>query len=330
VLPLVGPAGLIQLSFDPILSIGDVHVRLETLGIAAAILVALVAATLIARGTPVDVTRPADAPGAEPGELNGLRADDLLYISVAALPGAVVGGRLGYALLHLDYYSANLPAILDVGRGGLQLSLGVVGGMVTATIVASLLGTHIGRWLHAVITPLLLALAAGKAAMILGGSGQGQPADVSWATAYVGSGPWGSLAPGLTSHPSQAYEALATVVVLLVVSWFLALDAFKGRNGGAFFFGIGLWAVARALVAMTWRDPQVVGPLRADQVISIVIAVVAFLLVAAIGGVSVARGRRARAAGDPAAPAPAAAAGAAAANAESGVSWPDPENRPRI
>ena len=168
--------------------------------------------------------------------------------------------------------SRTLAALLDIGQGGLQLSLGVVGGILTASIVARLLGAPLGRWMHALAIPLLLALALGKGAMILGGSGQGQLTDVAWATAYLGPGPWGSLAPQLPANPSQAYEALATGAVMLVVIALVASGVFRGRNGGAFLLGLGLWAIARALVAFTWRDPQVIGPLNMDQVISIVIA----------------------------------------------------------
>jgi prolipoprotein diacylglyceryltransferase len=322
VLPLVTPTHVIELVFDPVVTVGGWTVRLETLGIALAVFVALVAAALVARHTPLDPARPADAPGVEPGELNRLRADDLLYIAVAAVPGAVIGGRIGYALVHLDYYRASPGALLDIGQGGLELALGVVGGILTASIVARLLGAPLGRWMHALALPLLLVLAGGKAAMILGGSGQGQLTDVTWATAYPGPGPWGSLAPQLPAHPSQAYESLATVVVLLVVAGAITLGLFRGRNGGALFLAVGLWAAARALVAVTWRDPAVLGPLGAGQVIAITIAVVALLLMTTVGGVSVARGRqRARGGGG---------AGAAAADVEGGPAWPDPESRPRI
>ena len=34
-----------------------------------------------------------------------LRADDLIFIAVGVVPGAVIGGRIGYGLLHLDYYA---------------------------------------------------------------------------------------------------------------------------------------------------------------------------------------------------------------------------------
>ena len=331
-LPLVAPSAVIVLTFDPIIKVGELSVRLETLGVALAIFLGLVLAALVGRRTPVDTTRPPDAPGEEPGEepgdSNHLRADDLLYIAVAAVPGAVIGARIGYALVHWDFYQSNLAALLDIGQGGLQLSLGVMGGILTASVVARLLGAPLGRWLHAVAIPLLLALALGKGAMILGGSGQGQLTDVAWATAYIGPGPWGSLAPQLPANPSQAYEALATGAVMLVVIMLVTLGVFRGRNGGAFFLGLGLWAIARALVAFTWRDPQVIGPFNMDQVISIVIASVSLALMALIGGVSTARGRRAAAGQGGGASVGVTDGNAPGADGE--PSWPDPESRPRI
>ena len=62
------------------------------------------------RDRPRDLDRPALGPRtAERPDGDGpnhLRADDLLFIAVAAIPGAVAGGRLGYWLLHYDYYSS--------------------------------------------------------------------------------------------------------------------------------------------------------------------------------------------------------------------------------
>ena len=38
---------------------------------------------------------------------------------------------------------------------------------------------------------------------VLGATGQGLPSDLPLATAYLGPGPWGSLAAGIASQPSQ-------------------------------------------------------------------------------------------------------------------------------
>jgi len=315
------PLPLIAFAFDPIVNIGGISVRLETLGNAGAIFLALIAAVLVARRTVTIGARPPDAGEAEPDDSGRLRSDDLLYITLAAVPGAVIGGRIGYALNHRSYVDANPGALLDVGWGGLELALAVVGGLLTASIVAAMLGAPVGRWMHATILPLLFALGAGKLAMVLGGSGQGQPFDGGWATAYISPGPWGSLAPALPSHPSQAYEAIATWGVLLVVMAIMAFGGFRRRSGAAFLLGLGLWAVARALVATTWRDPAVLGDLRMDQVICVGIAAGSFGLLAVVSGVGAARGRR------DAGTAP--GAGAPPTSSD-GLEWPDPADRPRI
>ncbi len=263
---------VIEFTFAPIAQVGPWSVRLETIALAVVVFVGLVLAVRIARTTPVDVHRAASDRLPPDDEPNHLRSDDLLFIAIAAIPGAVAGGRLGYMLLHLDYYTANQGAIFDMGQGAFELSLAVVGGTLTAAIVAGLLGAPVGRWMHALILPLLLALAAGKVAMVLGGDGQGVPWDGRWATAYLGPGPWGSLAPALPSHPSQAYEAFGAVVVILLLSTLLTLGRFERRAGGAFLLGIAMWAVARAIVAATWRDPVVAGPLNMGQVLALAVA----------------------------------------------------------
>jgi prolipoprotein diacylglyceryltransferase len=312
---------VIQFTFTPIVQVGSWDVRLETIALAIVILASLLVAGRIARRTPVDLARPPDDAGPTSDAPNHLRRDDLLFIAVAALPGAVAGGRIGYVLLHLDFYTANPAAVLDIGQGAFQLSLAVVGGTLTAAIVAGLLGGPVGRWMHALILPLLLALAGGKVAMVLGGDGQGMPWDGAWATAYLGPGPWGSLAPALPSHPSQAYEAIATGGVILVLMALAGAGAFRRKAGGAFLLGIAMWALARAVVAASWRDPAVLGPLCMDQVLSLAIAAGALVLLAIQGAALARRGR------EPVGPE---AASSAVGAHEAAPDWPDPASRPRI
>lgn len=318
-LPSSSITAVIEFTFSPITQVGPWSVRLETIALAATVFLGLVIAAGIARRTTIDPRRP---PGAERPDGDGpnhLRADDLLFIAVAAIPGAVAGGRLGYWLLHHDYYAAHPGAIFDISQGGFELSLAVVGGTLTGAFVAALLGAPVGRWLHALIVPVLLALAAGKAAMVLGGDGQGVPWDGNVATAYLGPGPWGSLAPALPSHPAQAYEAFSSVIVLLFMLAALTLGGFGRRAGGAFLAGIALWAVGRAIVASTWRDPAVVGRLNMGQVLAIGVA--AGMLVLLLVHVLVLRRRPEPPPGE--VPVPDTAPDASG-------QWPDPESRPRF
>jgi prolipoprotein diacylglyceryltransferase len=241
---------VIAFDFDPYLHLGDGVVRWETLGLAGGIFVALVLAGIGARTME-------------------LRADDLLFVVLGTVPGAVVGGRSGYVLLHPVFFGDRPGAILDPGVGSLELGLAVVGGAFTGGIVAALLDGAVGRWFHIAALPVLVALGTGKLAMVLGGRGQGLPSDESWATAYLGPGPWGSLAPEVPSVPSQALEGLATLAVLLLIMGVLAVPGLRRPDGRSFLVGIGLWALARTIVASTWRDPLVAGPFRMEQLIDL-------------------------------------------------------------
>jgi phosphatidylglycerol---prolipoprotein diacylglyceryl transferase len=249
-------------SFDPVVLLSETaSVRLETIALALVLLVGLLLAARAASG-------PSDT---------GLRLDDLTFMIIGAVPGAIFGGRLGYVLDHLDFYRANPAAIIDPGQGALTLTLAVPFGILTGSVIARLLGAPIRRWMHALTLPLMFTLAAGKIVGVFGGSGQGAPTDSQWATAFVGVGPWGSLAADVPAHPSQVYEAVLIGVAVVVMA-VIARTRFARRDSGvALFIALSLWAIARFVVAFTWRDPALVGPLRMEQILLIGVVIVALI-----------------------------------------------------
>jgi phosphatidylglycerol:prolipoprotein diacylglycerol transferase len=256
------PLATITLAFDPVVRLGDLEVRAETVVIAIVLLAGLLLAARIGRLTP----QPGPYVPSPP-----LRLDDVPFLVLGIVPGAVLGGRLEYVLLHADYYGAHPAAIVDPAQGSLALALGVVGGLLGGVIIARLVGAPTSRWMHAGILPLLFVLAAGKLAGVLAADGQGMPSDLPWATAYAGPGPWGSLAADVASQPSQVYEALATMLVLAVLALALHLGAFGQKDGSAMLAGVALWALARGVVVFTWRDVAVAGPLRAEHLVLAVV-----------------------------------------------------------
>ena len=188
------PLGVITLAFDPVVELSDTSsVRVETIALGDR---PVPRARCSPRGWPASPRR-----SGRTCRRPGLRFDDLVFILVGAVPGAIAGGRLGYVLDHLAYYKANPAAILDPAQGGLTLTLAVPLGILTGGFIARLLGAPVGRWLHAAAFPLLFVLAAGKLIGVLGATGQGAPSDLPWATAYAGPGPWGSLAAEIAVAP---------------------------------------------------------------------------------------------------------------------------------
>jgi prolipoprotein diacylglyceryltransferase len=225
------------------------------------------------------------------------------------VPGAVLGGRIGDALAHPEAYAALPSTLLDPSIGGLELGLGVAGGVATATYVGVLLGAPVARWARLLAGPVLLAIGAGKLTMALGGSGQGLPLDAAWATAYLGPGPWGSAAPDLPSHPSQLYEGIGTLVLGVVTLALVSGTAWAvpRRDGRVLLYALAAWAVLRAVVSLSWRDAPILGPLPAAGLLAAAIALGAVATLAAIVAWRSTRGTRTRRA-EP--------------------SWPEPETRP--
>lgn len=274
----------IRFDFDPTIAPFGLTVRLETLALAGVIFTVIVLAALGAGRMRSRFDADPEGPALDAARL---RRDDLILIAFGAVPGAVVGGRLDYGLIHYDYFGADLGRLTDPAQGGLALSLAVLLGTATALAVARLLAAPIATWLHVASGPLLVGLGLGKLAMVLGGDGQGQFSDSTWATAYVGVGPWQSANAGAAALPSQALEGilvLAAGVLVLAVPFAMRLrprrwrriirPGLAPRRGWSILTGyrrfvtaLCLWSVARFAAAFTWRDAQIAGPLRAEQMV---------------------------------------------------------------
>ncbi|MDP9482940.1 MAG: hypothetical protein M3P84_06930, partial [Chloroflexota bacterium] len=133
-------------------------------------------------------------------------------------------------------------------------------------------------------------LSLGKTANVLGGTGQGIPSSLDWATRYLGPGPWGSLGPEIPSLPAQALEAVALALVSVAVALTAALGGFRSHDGRGFVLALAGWAAVRFAIAGTWRDPIVVGPLRAEQVLELTIVGLALVILVGL----IVRSRQAR------------------------------------
>ncbi|HWH36383.1 MAG TPA: prolipoprotein diacylglyceryl transferase family protein [Candidatus Limnocylindrales bacterium] len=291
------PLGLIEVSFDPTLYVGDLGIRWQTIGITFALLVALGLAAAIASYLPPRTAQLAGPPGSPFPEApavtldpatDRLRLDDLAYIVLGIVPGAVVGGRLVHGIVYWDAYAADPGRLLDPGLGSLSLLGAVLGGTISAAYVASLLDAPIRRWADAATVPLLVALGLGKVAQFLGGSGQGAAFDGAWAVALLGDGPWHSLNPEMAAHPAQLYEALWMLLGIALALRLAGpgrdlarilgprLREFAGQpraEGLVFASAIAWFLLGRVLIGFTWRDEPVVGPFNAEQSVALAILV---------------------------------------------------------
>ena len=90
-----------------------------------------------------------------------------------------------------------------------------------------------------------------------------------------------------------------------------------------FLLGIALWAIARAVVASTWRNPAVLGPLNMGQVLALSVAA-GMLLLLVLNVVATARRP------DVPVDEPAVVDAPDEPDEPGGPTWADPTSRPRI
>jgi prolipoprotein diacylglyceryltransferase len=249
---------VVRLSFDPFLRIGALAIPWRALAVAGAVLLALSLAVFLARR-------------------RGLRPDDLLFTTLGAVAGAVVGGRALHALAFLNVYQADPGALFDPARGSLSLLGAVVGGILTGAFIAGRLEGTLGQWADLAAAPVLLAIGLGKLAQLLAGAGQGTPFDGDWAIAFTGPGPWVSVSPSTPAHPAQLYEgawALAGVPVVLVL---LRRSRAEGR---LLMLALAWWLLGRVAAGFTWRDERLLGPMGIEQVLAVLLFVFSVAMVA--------------------------------------------------
>lgn len=242
---------MVRLAFDPQVDLGGLAVRWQAIALVAIFLVALGFWWLSLRRA-----RPGVAP------------DDLLFVLLGIVPGALVGGRLVHGIVFAEAYLARPEAILDLAQGSLSLSGAVLGGFISGAYVCRLLGHSVRVWADATAVPLLLAIAMGKSSLVLAGGGQGLPFDGPWGLSFSGPGPWLATDPGTASHPSQLYEGACALVgvALLLVS---RVRRARPGHGWLFVFAIGWWLAGRFLAGFTWRDDAWLAGLPAEQLIAL-------------------------------------------------------------
>lgn len=205
-----------------------------------------------------------------------LRWDDILYVVLGMVPGAVVFGRLLHGLAFPDAYISNPGALFDLGRGSLSLLGAVVGGVISGAYVCRLLNQRVSPWADAAALPLLLAIGLGKLAMLLGGGGLGQPFEGPTAVALDGPGPWLATNAGLAAHPSAVYEGLLTLAGMPIIAWLAGHDWLKPAPR-QFVAAVSWWLGARFLAGFTWRDETLLGPIGAEQLAAL-LALAALLI----------------------------------------------------
>ncbi len=244
---------MISIGLDPILvSVGAFSLSWHSLFMAVAIAVAVwLTARLVVRA--------------------GLSVDRVLSLAIWTIPGGIIGARLVHVIDYWSFYSANPGTILAFWQGGLALWGGILGGTLTAVIVARISGFPLSGYADQTAPGLILAQAIGRIGDIINGEHLSATTGLPWGVVYTyPNSPAYGLPP---QHLAVGYELLMDLFIFGIL-WKL-----RGRirpDGSLFLLYLTLYSTGRFLLSFLRLDSSTVFlSLNQPQWISLLVLVVA-------------------------------------------------------
>lgn len=195
----------------------------------------------------------------------GGNGDDILDLSIWLIISGLIGGRLLFVLLNIEYYRDKPLDILKLWQGGLIWYGGLIAAVLAAVIFLSAKKMPVLKTFDLMAPYVALGQSIGRIGCFLNGCCYGKAAPAKFGVILNASqGP---------VYPTQLYESAAMFAV------FLMLRKRLPANGGTLFLYLVLYSSIRFTIEFLRGDnPAVLAGLTISQLISVAIFITAAIL----------------------------------------------------
>lgn len=199
----------------------------------------------------------------------GMDPNHVLDLGIITCVAAIVGARLVFILLNLSYYLEQPARMVAITDGGLSFHGGLAAGILSGILYCRF--RKIDRWVMADMVAPFVALGYSivRIGCFLRGCCYGVVSDVHWAVAT-------SEIDDLPRHPTQLYSSLLSLALFL---YLYSRRNHTGFRGMLMFQYVGLYSLVRFGVEFVREGQRIALGLTLAQLVSIVVAVIAFSLV---------------------------------------------------
>lgn len=199
----------------------------------------------------------------------GFAKDKILDFSIYAIIGAIVGARLYYVTFtDLSGFLEDPVSIFKVWQGGLAIHGGIIGGLLVSIIYTRKQKIPFLKFADTLAPSLILGQAIGRIGCLLNGDAHGYPTKMPWGLIYSPESPAGQMFPDQPLHPTQFYEMIFNILILLIL---LKLRKILKTDGYLFLTYVILYSMIRIFVEHFRADRLVYfGNISAAQSISVV------------------------------------------------------------
>jgi phosphatidylglycerol:prolipoprotein diacylglycerol transferase len=203
----------------------------------------------------------------------GISEGSLERLTGWAILFGLIGARLYYDVQNLDLMHSAVD-VIAVWNGGMAFYGAMIGGVTTLVVLGWRRHLPIWTLLDGAAFFAVVGQPIGRIGNIINGDILGGPSNLPWATAYTNAG--AVLQPGfklgVAYQPAGAYEALGTLVILLIL---LAVRRRGVRPGVVIISYVALYSVSQFLLDfLRESEPVIWLGLKELQVTAIVSLVV--------------------------------------------------------
>jgi phosphatidylglycerol---prolipoprotein diacylglyceryl transferase len=200
----------------------------------------------------------------------GQDPEQLLNVIVVGIMVGLLGARLYYVLFNWGYYGPRPLKILAVWEGGLAIHGGLLAGGLAAVIYSVRKKLPVLTYLDIMAPSAPLGQAIGRWGNFFNQEAFGIPTDLPWKLYIEPYYRPPNLADYEYFHPTFLYESLWNLLVFAIL-YFLLRRRLQRVPGILALCYLGLYSVGRFFVEGLRIDSLMLGPLRAAQVMSLVL-----------------------------------------------------------
>ena len=197
--------------------------------------------------------------------LYDIRFNDILDLSLYAIPIAIVCARLYYIIFNLEYYMQNPKEILSIRNGGLAIYGAIIGGLITLIIFCKKKKINVLDLIDYVAPGLVLGQAIGRWGNFVNVEAYGTTTNSFLRMGIIESGKY------IEVHPTFLYESIACFAIFIILLLMKNKRKFKGQIACTYFI---LYSLERFFVEGLRTDSLMLGNIRISQILSAIIFIV--------------------------------------------------------
>ncbi|MBM2826648.1 MAG: lgt [Dehalococcoidia bacterium] len=200
---------------------------------------------------------------------SGIDEDDYYTAALWTILGGAVGARTLFVLENWSYFATSPMKMLAINEGGISIYGAVLGGTLTALLIARRMKLHIPTLADSAAAPVILGQGIGRIGDIINGEHHGMATDLPFGVVYTHPNTLGEI--GANVHLAVGYEMLYDFAVFGIL---LYLRGKLPRQGMLYLLYLFLYSLGRLWVGFFRKDTDVLLGLGMAQVIAVIIMLV--------------------------------------------------------